>query len=209
MTNKICERKSFIPACARRSVLRETTRHVPLRVLSSFEEGEGTLITYEEEGMEQALISGIAFNRDEAKLTMLGVPDQPGVAHLILGPVADANIEVDMIIQNTRAGGLTDVTFTVTKADANIAEKLARKVAEEIKAEDVLVADDIAKVSVTGVGMKSHSGVAAKMFSTLAQENINIRLISTSEIRISCVIDKKYAEIAVQALHTAFGLDKE
>jgi aspartate kinase len=183
--------------------------NVPVHVRSSFSEEEGTMLVSEDTNMERPVVIGVTLDKNEVRITLRKVPDQPGVCAKIFSPLAASSIVVDMIIQNTRAGGLTDVTFTVTKADAIMAEKIAREVAEEIKAEDVLVADDIAKVSVTGVGMKSHSGVAAKMFSTLAAENINIRLISTSEIRISCVIDKKYAELAVQTLHSAFGLDKE
>jgi len=183
--------------------------NVPVHVRSSFSEEEGTMLVSEDTNMERPVVIGITLDKNIVRITLRKVTDQPGVCAKIFSPLAEASIVVDMIIQNTRAGGMTDVTFTVTKADARIAEKIARKVAEEINAEEVLIADDIAKVSVTGVGMKSHSGVAAKMFSTLAKENINIRLISTSEIRISCVIDKKYAELAVQALHTAFGLDKE
>ena len=182
---------------------------VSVHVRSSFSEEEGTMLVNEETNMESPVVIGVTLDKNEVRITLRKVPDQPGICAKIFTPLAAASIMVDMIIQNTRAGGLTDVTFTVTKADAKIAEKIAREVAGEVNAEDVLVADDIAKVSVTGVGMKSHSGVAAKMFSTLAEENINIRLISTSEIRISCVIDKKYGELAVQTLHTAFGLDKE
>jgi aspartate kinase len=182
--------------------------NVPVHVRSSFSEEEGTMLVSEDTNMERPVVIGITLDKNEVRITLRKVPDQPGICAKIFSTLAEANIVVDMIIQNTRAGGLTDVTFTVTKADARVAEKIAREVAEEIKAEEVLVADDIAKVSVTGVGMKSHSGVAAKMFSTLALENINIRLISTSEIRISCVIDKKYAELAVQSLHSAFELDK-
>ena len=167
------------------------------------------MLVNEETNMESPVVIGVTLDKNEVRITLRKVPDQPGICAKIFTPLAAASIMVDMIIQNTRAGGLTDVTFTVTKADAKIAEKIAREVAGEVNAEDVLVAADIAKVSVTGVGMKSHSGVAAKMFSILAEENINIRLISTSEIRISCVIDKKYGELAVQTLHTAFGLDKE
>lgn len=182
---------------------------VPVHVRSSFSEEEGTMLVNEDTNMESPVVIGVTLDKNEVRITLRKVPDQPGICAKIFTPLAAASIMVDMIIQNTRAGGLTDVTFTVTKADAKIAEKIAREVAGEVNAEDVLVAADIAKVSVTGVGMKSHSGVAAKMFSILAEENINIRLISTSEIRISCVIDKKYGELAVQTLHTAFGLDKE
>jgi len=183
--------------------------NVPVHVRSSFSEEEGTMLVSEDRNMERPVVIGVTLDKNEVRITLRKVIDQPGVCAKIFTPLAAASIVVDMIIQNTRAGGLTDVTFTVTKADAKMAEKIAREVAEEIKAEDVLVADDIAKVSVTGVGMKSHSGVAAKMFSTLAAENINIRLISTSEIRISCVVDKKYGELAVQSLHSAFELDKK
>ncbi len=182
--------------------------NVPVHVRSSFSEEEGTMLVNEDENLERPVVIGVTCNKNEVRITLRKVPDQPGICARIFSPLAEKNIVVDMIIQNTRAGGLTDVTFTVLKSDAKEAELLARQVAEEVKAEDVLVAEDIAKVSVTGVGMKSHSGVAAKMFSTLAAENINIRLISTSEIRISCVVDKKYAELAVQALHDAFGLEK-
>ncbi|NOX75877.1 MAG: aspartate kinase [Gammaproteobacteria bacterium] len=182
---------------------------VPLRVLSSFEEGEGTLITYEEEGMEQALISGIAFNRDEAKLTVLGVPDHPGVAHRILGPVGAANIEVDMIIQNVGADGTTDFTFTVHRNDFVRAREVLDSVAAELGARQVDGDDKIVKVSLVGVGMRSHAGIASRMFEILADEGINIRMISTSEIKVSVVIDEKYLELGVRALHTGFELAQE
>jgi aspartate kinase len=183
--------------------------NVPLRVLSSFEEGEGTLITYEEEGMEQALISGIAFNRDEAKLTMLGVPDQPGVAHLILGPIANANIEVDMIIQNVAPHGkTTDFTFTVHRNDYDRALEILQRVAGEMGAKEVSGDAKIVKISLVGVGMRSHAGIASSMFEALAKEGINIRMISTSEIKISVVVDEKYLELGVRALHEAFQLDQ-
>ena len=184
---------------------------VKLRVLSSFEEeGEGTLITFEEEGkMEQPIISGIAFNRDEAKITVRGVPDKPGIAYQILGPVADANIEVDMIIQNVGAEGATDFSFTVHKNDYEKAMGILRGVQSHLEARDVLGDDRIAKVSVVGVGMRSHVGVASQMFRTLAEEGINIQMISTSEIKISVVIDEKYLELAVRVLHKAFQLDQE
>ena len=183
--------------------------NVPLRVLSSFEEGEGTLITYEEEGMEQALISGIAFNRDEAKLTMLGVPDQPGVAHLILGPIADANIEVDMIVQNIAPDGkTTDFTFTVHRNDYQRALEVLQRVATDMGAREVSGDAKIVKISLVGVGMRSHSGVAYCMFDTLAEKGINIDMISTSEIKISVVVDEKYLELGVRALHEAFHLDQ-
>jgi len=182
--------------------------NVPLRVLSSFEEGEGTLITYEEESMEQARISGIAFNRDEAKLTVLGVPDQPGVAFGILGPVGAANIEVDMIIQNVGADGTTDFTFTVHRNDYKRAMEILNDVAKKLGAREVNGDDKIVKISLVGVGMRSHAGIASTMFEALARENINIRMISTSEIKISVVIDEKYLELGVRALHSQFGLEQ-
>jgi len=183
--------------------------NVPLRVLSSFEEGEGTLITYEAEGMEQALISGIAFNRDEAKLTALGVPDQPGVAHLILGPIAAANIEVDMIIQNMAADGkTTDFTFTVHRNDYQRGLEILQKVAGGMGASEVVGDPKIVKISLVGVGMRSHAGIASSMFETLAKEGINIRMISTSEIKVSVVVDEKYLELGVRALHETFQLDQ-
>ncbi len=184
--------------------------NVPLRVLSSFEPGDGTLITYEEEGMEQALISGIAFNRDEAKLTVLGVPDQPGIAHLILGPIADANIEVDMIVQNMAADGkTTDFTFTIHRNDYRRAMDILKTTAKELGASEVSGDDRIVKISLVGVGMRSHAGIASTMFETLAREGINIRMISTSEIKVSVVVDEKYLELGVRALHEAFELDQE
>ena len=183
--------------------------NVPVHVRSSFSEEEGTMVVNEDSEMEHLVVSGITCNKNEARITLKKVPDQPGIAAKIFSPLAESGILVDMIIQNTRAGGLTDLTFTVAKTDFNRALKIAKKVAEKIKAEEVLSAENIAKISVTGVGMKSHSGVASTMFSTLANENINIRLISTSEIRISCVIEEKYAELAVRVLHSAFGLDRE
>ncbi len=182
---------------------------VPLRVLSSFEEGAGTLITLEDEKMEQAKISGIAFNRDEAKLTILGVPDQPGVAYRILGPVADANIEVDMIVQNIAEDETTDFTFTVNRSDYAKALDLLKRTAEELGAREVLGDDTIVKVSLVGVGMRSHAGIASSMFRALAKENINIRMISTSEIKVSVVMDEKYLELGVRALHEAFDLAQE
>lgn len=182
---------------------------VPLRVLSSFEEGLGTLITIEEEEtVEKPVISGIAFNRDEAKLTVLGVPDIPGVASKILVPVSDANIEVDMIVQNIAADQTTDFTFTVHRNDYNKAEEVLRAVATELEAREVMGNNKIAKVSIVGVGMRSHAGVASKMFDALAKEGINIQMISTSEIKVSVVIAEKYLELAVRALHSAFDLDK-
>ena len=183
--------------------------NVPIHVRSSFSEEEGTMVVNEDADMERLVVSGVTCNKNEARITLKKVPDQPGVSAKIFSPIAKAGILVDMIIQNTRASGMTDLTFTVVKSDFAKAVEISRKIAEEIGAEEVLTADNIAKVSVTGVGMKNHSGVAAKMFETLAKENINIRLISTSEIRISCVIEEKYSELAIRVLHSAFGLDKE
>jgi len=185
---------------------------VKLRVLSSFEEeGEGTLITVEDnDKMEQAIISGIAFNRDEAKITVMGVPDKPGIAYQILGPVSDANIDVDIIIQNVGMDGSTDFSFTVHRNEfAKAMDILKNKVQPHIGARDVIGDSKAAKVSVVGVGMRSHVGIASKMFRTLAEEGINIQMISTSEIKISVVIDEKYLELAVRILHKAFGLDQE
>ena len=183
---------------------------VKLRVLSSFEEeSEGTLITFEEDqNMEQASISGIAFNRDEAKITILGVPDRPGIAYQILGPIGDANIDVDMIVQNVSHDGMTDFSFTVHRNDYQKALKILDPVVKHIKARGVEGGDKIAKVSVVGVGMRSHAGIASAAFRTLAEEGINIEMISTSEIKISIVINEKYMELAVRALHKAFGLDQ-
>jgi len=185
---------------------------VKLRVLSSFEEeGEGTLITFEEnDKMEQAIISGIAFNRDEAKITVLGVPDKPGIAYQVLGPVADANVDVDMIIQNVGVDGSTDFSFTVHRNEFTKAmDILKNQVQPHIGARDVVGDDKTAKVSVVGVGMRSHVGIASKMFRILAEEGINIQMISTSEIKISVVIDEKYLELAVRVLHKAFDLEQE
>ncbi|MGZ8190803.1 MAG: aspartate kinase [Methylococcaceae bacterium] len=182
--------------------------NVALRVLSSFTEGNGTLITYEESPMESALISGIAFNRDEAKLTITGVPDLPGVAFKILGPIADANIEVDMIIQNIADDATTDFTFTVHRNDYQRAKSILEQTCAELGARAVTGDDSIVKVSIVGVGMRSHAGIASTMFKTLATEGINIRMISTSEIKISVVVDEKYLELAVRALHAAFKLDQ-
>jgi len=181
--------------------------HVPVHVRSSFKEEEGTMVVEEQEDMERLVVSGIAYSKDEARITLTKVPDRPGVASRILTPVAEAGIIVDMIIQNTRKGRLTDLTFTVPKADYQKAMSIQKEVAESIGAEQVLGDEHIAKVSAIGVGMRSHSGVAAKMFTVLAKENINIIMISTSEIKISCVIEEKYTELAVQVLHRAFGLD--
>ena len=181
---------------------------VPLRVLSSFAEGPGTLITYEENEMEAPLISGIAFNRDEAKLTVRGVPDKPGIAYRILGDIAAANVNVDMIVQNVGADGSTDFTFTVHRGDYNKALETLRNTAGQLAAREVTGDDKIAKISVVGVGMRSHAGIASQMFKTLADEGINIQMISTSEIKISVVVEEKYLELAVRTLHSSFGLDK-
>jgi len=182
--------------------------NVALRVLSSFKEGRGTLITYEESQMESALISGIAFNRDEAKLTITGVPDLPGVAFKILGPIADANIEVDMIVQNIAEDATTDFTFTVHRNDYLRAKAILDQTSIELGARKVKGDNSLVKVSIVGVGMRSHAGIASTMFKTLADEGINIRMIATSEIKISVVVDEKYMELAVRALHAAFGLDQ-
>jgi aspartate kinase len=181
--------------------------NVPLRVLSSFKEGPGTLITFEEDGMEQALISGIAFNQNEAQVTILGVPDQPGVAHRILGPISDANIEVDMIVQNVGADGTTDFTFTVHRNDYDKALNILQGLPEKLHARQISGDPKIVKISLVGVGMRSHAGIASKMFEALAREGINIRMISTSEIKISVVVDEKYLELGVRALHDAFELE--
>ena len=184
---------------------------VPLRVLHSFKEGPGTLITLDEEdsNMEQPIVSGIAFNRDEAKVTVAGVPDTPGVAAKILAPIGAANIEVDVIVQNVSADGTTDLTFTVHKNDMSKAVAVLEAVAKEIGAREVRSDDKVAKVSIVGVGMRSHAGVASRMFTALAEDRINIQMITTSEIKISVIIDERYLELAVRSLHTAFGLDAE
>ena len=184
---------------------------VPLRVLSSFEPGPGTLITFDDEefSMEAPLISGIAFQKDEAKLTIRGIPDQPGVAYKVLGPIAEANINVDVILQNASAKGLTDLTFTVGRTDYAECMQVLEDVAAKLKAKDVKGDDSIAKVSVVGVGMRSHAGVAETMFRTLSDNDINIQMISTSEIKISVIIEDKHMETAVKVLHDAFDLDKE
>jgi aspartate kinase len=180
---------------------------VPLRVVSTFVDGPGTLITLEEDNVEQPLVSGIAFNRDEAQVTMAGVPDRPGIAAAILGPVGEANIEVDMIVQNVGADGSTDFTFTVHRNDYERTLEVMRKIAADLGAQGVKGASDIVKVSLVGVGMRSHAGIASKMFTALAAAGINIRMISTSEIKISVVIDEMYLELAVRTLHKAFGLE--
>ena len=185
---------------------------VPLRVLSSFEEGEGTLITSDnetDETMEQALISGIAFNRDEAQLTINGVSDTPGIAYGILGPISEANIEVDMILQNVSADGTTDFTFTVHRNDYETAMTSLKKTAKALKAREVSGNNKIVKISIVGVGMRSHAGIATRMFEVLAKEGINILMISTSEIKISVLVDEKYLELGVRALHEGFDLKSE
>ena len=182
--------------------------NVPLRVLSSFQEGEGTLISLEEAQMEQAVISGIAFNRDEAKLTVVGVPDQPGVAYRILGPISDANIEVDMIVQNVAADATTDFTFTVHRRDYEKALEILRGTAKTMEAREVTGDNKIVKISLVGVGMRSHAGIASRMFQALSKEGINIRMISTSEIKISVVVDERYLELGVRALHDVFQLEQ-
>ena len=182
---------------------------VPLRVLSSFEDGPGTLITHEVSDMEQPLIAGIAYNRDEAKVTIRGVPDQPGVASRIFGPISKAHLNIDMIIQNVAQDGTTDLTFTVNRNEYAQAMQLLNEIAKELNARDVVGDDTLAKIAIVGVGMRSHSGVAAKMFETLAAEGINIELISTSEIKISVGVNDKYLELAVRALHKAFELEGE
>jgi aspartate kinase len=191
-----------------RSVEFASKYNVSLRVLSSFEEGPGTLITTEDKSMEQVLISGIAHNRDEAKLTIRGVPDTPGIASRILGPIAKANIEVDMIIQNIGDDKSTNFTFTVHRGDYKRALQVLEGISEELGADGVSGDDNIVKISVVGVGMRSHAGIASQMFEALATEGINIQMISTSEIKISVVVDEKYLELGVRTLHSTFGLDK-
>ena len=183
---------------------------VPLRVLSSFEEGSGTLITVDDAAndMEAPLVAGIAFNRDEARVVVRGVPDTPGVAHKVLGPVSDANIEVDVIVQNLSADGTTDLTFTVNRSELPKAARIAEDVATKLQAREVSTDDAICKVSLVGVGMRSHAGIASKMFAALAEVGVNIELITTSEIKISVIVEDKYMELAVRTLHEAFGLEQ-
>jgi len=184
--------------------------NVPLRVMSSFEEGPGTLISLEDEDedqMEKAVVSGIAFNRDEAKLTIRGIPDQPGVAYKVLGAISAANIEIDVIVQNVAKDNSATITFTVHRNDLSQAEGLLKQIAQDLGALEIDADDQIAKLSIVGVGMRSHAGVAATMFEALAKENINIQLITTSEIKITVVIEERYLELAVRALHTGFDLD--
>ncbi len=181
---------------------------VPLRVLSSFEVGSGTLITYEDDHMEQPLISGVTYNRDEAKVTILAVPDKPGIAYRILGPISDAHINVDMIIQNIGTDGLTDFTFTVSKDDLQQSLEILEPVARELDAEGVRGDDNLAKISIVGVGMRSHAGVATSMFKALSDKGINIQMVSTSEIKTSVTVDQEYTELAVRTLHKFFDLDE-
>jgi len=190
-----------------RSVEFASKYNVQLRVLSSFKDGPGTLITAEDETMEQAIISGIAHNKDEAKLTIVGVPDRPGIAYSILGPIADANIEVDMIVQNVGVDNLTDFTFTVHRNDYDKAMAILRKTGADLGARDINGDTGIVKISVVGVGMRSHAGIASKMFNALAREGINIMMISTSEIKISVVVNEKYLELGVRTLHSEFELE--
>lgn len=182
--------------------------NVPIEVNSSFKEGKGTLVTKEDADMEAAAIAGVTGDRNQAKITVIGVPDKPGIAARIFGPVAQAHINVDMIIQNMSQAALTDLSFTVPRADLKKAVPIIQSVAKDIEAKSVSVTEAIAKVSLIGVGMRSHSGVAAKMFEVLSREGINIMMISTSEIKISCVIDEKYLELAMRSLHSAFDLDR-
>ena len=185
--------------------------NVPLRVLHSTQEGEGTLITLDEElnEVEQPVVSGIAFNRDEAKVTVTGIPDTPGVASRILAPVGEANVEVDVIVQNVSADNTTDLTFTVNRTEMGRAQLALEEVVKELGAKEIITDDSIVKVSIVGVGMRSHAGVAAKMFKTLAEENVNIQMITTSEIKISVIIDERYTELAVRSLHKAFDLEEK
>ena len=183
--------------------------NVPVHVRSSFNEEEGTMVTNEDSGMEKLMVTAVTHDKNQARITLKKVPDQPGIAAKIFTPIAEAGIIVDMIIQNTRAGGKTDLTFTVPISDYEKAMEIEEAVAKDIGAEKVFGGKNIAKVSVIGVGMRNHSGVASTMFNVLAGENVNIIMISTSEIRISCLIEEKYTELAVRVLHTAFGLDRE
>mgnify|MGYP001813424518 CR=1 FL=1 len=183
--------------------------NVPIHVRSTFTKEKGTMVVGETKDMEKVLVSGVAYNKNEARITVKGVPDRPGIAAQMFGPISKSGVVVDMIIQNTSEDGITDLTFTVPKSDFYKTMKLVSNVAQEIGAEKVLGDEDIAKVSIVGVGMRIHAGVALKMFETLANENINIMMISTSEIKVSCVIEEKYTELAVRVLHRAFGLDSD
>jgi len=192
-----------------RSVEMAKKYNVPVYVKSTFSDKGGTLVTKEDKDMEKEIISGITYDRDQAKITVVHVPDKPGVAASLFTPLSEHNISVDMIIQNVSASGFTDLTFTVSKKEMKEAQKIVNATAKAVGAKKVEVDDDVAKVSIIGVGMVSHSGVAAKMFTTLANESVNIIMISTSEIKISCIIQRKYTELAVTALHDAFGLEKK
>jgi aspartate kinase len=183
--------------------------NIPLRVLSSFHDGEGTLITFEQKGMEQPYVSAIAFNRNEAKITIVDVPDKPGIAAHILGPISAANIDIDVIVQNGSVGSTTNFTFTIHRDDYEKALELVTDSTKNIQAGRIFGNNKIAKLSLVGVGMRSHAGIASSMFEALAKEGINIQLISTSEIKISVIIDEKYLELGVRILHDLFGLDKE
>jgi aspartate kinase len=191
-----------------RSVEFAAKYNVPVEVNSSFKEGKGTLVTTEDADMEAAVVAGVTGDRNQAKITIIGVPDKPGIAARIFGAVAEAQINVDMIIQNISQAAMTDLSFTVPRADLRKVVPIIQAVAKNIEAKSVSVTEAIAKVSLIGVGMRSHSGVAARMFEVLAREGINIMMISTSEIKISCVIDEKYLELAMRSLHGAFGLDR-
>jgi aspartate kinase len=182
--------------------------NVPVRVLSSFHDVPGTLVTKEDKSMEKVVVAGVAYDKNQAKITLSGVPDKPGVAAKLFSKIADSKIIVDMIIQNVSKDGATDISFTVPKTDLKKALPLIKKAAKSIGCNDVVVHEGISKVSIIGVGMRSHSGVASRMFTALSNEGINIMMISTSEIKVSCVIDQKYTELAVRALHDAFGLEK-
>jgi aspartate kinase len=192
-----------------RSVEMAKKYNVPVYVKSTFSEEGGTLVTKEDKDMEREVVSGITYDRDQAKITVVHVPDKPGVAASLFTPLSEHNISVDMIIQNISAEGFTDLTFTVSRKDMKEAQKIVNATAKDVGAKKVEVDDDVAKVSIIGVGMVSHSGVAAKMFTTMANESVNIMMISTSEIKISCIIQRKYTELAVTALHDAFGLEKK
>lgn len=183
--------------------------NVPVRVKSTFIENEGTLVTKEDEKVEAPVVSGVAYNKDEAKITVVGIPDKPGIAARLFTTISEANINVDMIVQNISAEGHTDLTFTVPRSDFRKALEIVKKIAKDIEARDVIADENISKVSIVGVGMRSHSGVAAKMFNLLSKEGINIMMISTSEIKVSCVVESKYTELAVRVLHDGFGLGKE
>lgn len=191
-----------------RSVEFAAKYNVPVEVRSTFKEGQGTLVTREDTDMEHVAVSGLSGDRNQAKITIIGVPDRPGIAARVFGPVADANIVVDMIIQNVSQAGLTDISFTLPRGDLKKAMTIVQQVAKDIEAKSLALTESIVKVSLVGVGMRSHSGVAARMFEVLSREGINIMMISTSEIKISCVIDEKYLELAMRALHAAFGLDR-